>query len=197
MDKNRRAAEVSRKLRKILKKGTYKHVVGVAKTAAMLAGRFGADKSKAEIAGLLHDCAKDLGPRELGAAVKKYRIKLGKQTRKIPAIWHGLVARKIAEKEFGIKDPSVLRAIAVHSTGGLHMGKIEKIIYAADFIEPGREYRESRELRKLLKKNITLDYLVYSVIIEKIKYLKKENRLIHPSTKLLFNQIKRKYTRNT
>jgi len=204
MDNNKRAAGadaavISGKLRKTLSKKTYAHARGTAKTAVMLAGRFGADKNKAAIAGFLHDCAKDLGPLEMRAAVKKYRVKITRQEKKIPAIWHGFVAEKIAEKEFGVKDGQTLRAIKLHSTGGGRMGKLEKIIYVSDFIEPGREYEESRELRKLLKKNITLDYLVYNVLKEKVKYLRQKELLIHPATKLLFNQIKkkRKNTRNT
>jgi predicted HD superfamily hydrolase involved in NAD metabolism len=192
------AAAISGKLGKTLSKKTYAHSRGTAKTAVMLAGRFGADKNKAAIAGLLHDCAKDMGPLELEAAVKKYGVKITRQEKKIPAIWHGFVAEKIAEKEFGIRDSRILRAIKLHSTGGRHMGKLEKIIYVSDFIEPGREYEESRELRNLLKKNITLDYLVYNVLKEKVKYLRQKELLIHPATKLLFNQIKkkRKNTRN-
>jgi predicted HD superfamily hydrolase involved in NAD metabolism len=208
MDDKKRAAgahagAISAELKKTLSKRTYGHARGTAKTAVMLAGRFGADKNKAAIAGFLHDCAKDLGRDALKAAVKNYGVKITAQEKKIPAIWHGYVAEKMAEKEFGIKDRQILKAIKLHSTGGRRMGKLEKIIYVSDFIEPGREYRESRELRKLLKKNITLDYLVYNVLKEKVKYLRQKELMIHPATKLLFNQIKkkrkktRKKTRNT
>ena len=38
----------------------YEHTLGVAYTAAALAMRYGADMKKAQIAGLLHDCAKNL-----------------------------------------------------------------------------------------------------------------------------------------
>ena len=49
---------VKAELEKRLKHSRFVHSVGVADTAVFLAGRFGVDKEKARIAGLLHDCAR-------------------------------------------------------------------------------------------------------------------------------------------
>ena len=42
-----------------LKPSRYRHSLGVADTAAFLAGRFGVDVEQARLAGLLHDCARE------------------------------------------------------------------------------------------------------------------------------------------
>jgi predicted HD superfamily hydrolase involved in NAD metabolism len=191
-------AAISKRLKIILSKETFLHVAGTAGMAARLAERFGGDRNKAKIAGLLHDCAKDMSRMEMLEAIKKYSVKISGHDRKIPAIWHGLIGEKIAGTEFGIKDRRVLCAIKMHSIGGSRMGKLEKIIYVSDFIEPGRKYRESSELRELLDKDITLDFMVLCVLKSKIMHLKKNKLIIHPSTKLLFKQLGKsgKHNRN-
>lgn len=195
MKKKRRSAifkkaEILRFLKTVLDKKTMRHVLGAAETAIMLAGIYGTDRDKAELAALLHDCAKDMDKEALLEAKRKYGARLGSRALKIPAIWHGIVAEKIALKKFRIRDRQILRAIRMHSTGGSRMGKLEKIIYAADFIEPGRKYDASRRLRKMMRKNITLDFLVAAVIKEKVKYLRHNNMLVHPATKILYTQLK-------
>ena len=50
-----------------LQEKRYEHSLGVADTAAMLAGRFGVDVEKARIAGLLHDCAREYRTADLPA----------------------------------------------------------------------------------------------------------------------------------
>ena len=51
----------------------YEHTLGVAYTAAALAMRYGADMKKAQIAGLLHDCAKNLSSEKHRAANCRWR----------------------------------------------------------------------------------------------------------------------------
>ena len=53
------------KLRETLTPQRYEHSLGVAEEAVVLAKRFGIDKNKACIAGLLHDCAKCLPNEKL------------------------------------------------------------------------------------------------------------------------------------
>ena len=51
-------AEIRRKLEKNLSNDRYQHTLGVAYTAAALAMRYQASIEDAELAGLLHGCAK-------------------------------------------------------------------------------------------------------------------------------------------
>ena len=49
---------INQELKNILSKDRYEHTLGVASTAICLAMRYEYDLEKAEVAGLLHDCAK-------------------------------------------------------------------------------------------------------------------------------------------
>ena len=44
----------------------------------------------------------------------------------------------LARKRFGVEDPEVLSAIRWHTTGKKDMSLLDRIIYLADMIEPGR-----------------------------------------------------------
>ena len=50
--------KMKKTLKKYLDAGRFEHTEGVMYTAAALAMRYGEDIEKAQVAGLLHDCAK-------------------------------------------------------------------------------------------------------------------------------------------
>ena len=59
-------------LKEHLSKKRYNHSVNVAGAALELARRYGGDADKAYVAGLLHDCAKDLDiSKQLEADIEK------------------------------------------------------------------------------------------------------------------------------
>ena len=51
-------SDIKNDLHKLLKPGRFEHTLAVEYTACCLAMRYGADIQKAELAGLIHDCAK-------------------------------------------------------------------------------------------------------------------------------------------
>ena len=119
----------------------FTHVLGVEETAVALAERFGESPEKASIAALTHDYAKERSDEEFQLAIeqgdyedKKELIKFGN------AIWHGLVGADFVARELGITDEAILNAIRLHTTGAAEMSLLDKIIYVADYIEPGRDF---------------------------------------------------------
>ena len=58
---------------------------------------------------------------------------------------HAKAGNCLAQKKYGITDEEILLAISYHTTGRPRMSLLEKIIYIADYIEPGRE-RAKKEL---------------------------------------------------
>ena len=50
------------------------------------------------------------------------------------------------EHDYHIKDEEVLLAIKYHTTGRQQMTKTEKLIFIADYIEPGRKTPELKKL---------------------------------------------------
>ena len=68
-DYERLKAKILEYIRNNLKKSRLQHTFRVAETAVAMAGREGADERRAEIAALLHDCARNLPAERLNSLV--------------------------------------------------------------------------------------------------------------------------------
>ena len=166
------------KLKEMLGEERLKHSVNTSKIARKLAIKYDYDADKAEVAGLLHDCAKDLDYKTLEKMVLEYNIKLDEIVQKIPKLLHPLVGVVIAKKEFNIQDPVILKAIKTHSTGAAQMSLLDKIIYLSDKIEPLRNMNGVEEVRKMAE--IDLDRAALMALDKGLLYLISKNLLIHP-----------------
>ena len=116
----------------------YIHTMGVAYTAAALAFRYGARPEQAELAGLLHDCAKYFSDEEMFSLCGKYGVELSPAERANAALIHGKLGAVLAELRYGVTAGEILSAIRFHTTGRPDMSLLEKILYVADYIEPER-----------------------------------------------------------
>lgn len=126
----------------------FQHVLGVEETAVALAAKYGASEEKASIAALTHDYAKERPNEEFEMIIQRdgYDQELLNYGN---AIWHGLVGASMVQRELGIKDEEILEAIRLHTTGAAKMSLLDKIIYVADYIEPGRNFPGVKEAREL------------------------------------------------
>ncbi len=179
-----------KKLQNDLKAERYIHSIGVMETAQKLAKRFGVDEQKAKIAGILHDCAKNIGVSQSYAMCDMFSIKLDDVSKKSYKLVHQYLGAKLAETEFGITDEEILSAIRFHTTARANMSQIEKVIYLADFIEPNRDkepFDGLSKLRLLCEKDIdeamlfALDFSIESVVSRKL--------LLHIDTALARNWV--------
>jgi len=166
------------RLKEMLSEERLEHSVNTSKIARELAIKYNCDVDKAEVAGLLHDCAKDLDCKTLEKMVLEYNIELDEITRKIPKLLHPLVGAVIVKKEFNIQDPVILKAIKAHSTGVTQMSLLDKIIYLSDKIEPLRNMNGVEEVRKMAERD--LDRAVLMALDMGILYLISKDLLIHP-----------------
>lgn len=130
---------IRKSLKKLLKKERYEHTLGVMYTAASLAMCHGADMEAAMLAGLLHDCGKYGTGREQIDRCRERDIPLTESELQMPALVHAKLGAYLAEHEYGIAEKEILSAIRFHTTGQADMTLLEKIIYIADYIEPGRK----------------------------------------------------------
>jgi predicted HD superfamily hydrolase involved in NAD metabolism len=168
--------EIKEKLEKDLSKKRFKHSLGVMETAMELAKVYSVDVDKAAVSGLLHDCAREIKGAEVFKACEKYAIEVDGITRIQPSLLHGSIGAQIAREEYGIEDQSVLLAIKYHTTGRADMDMLEKIIYIADYIEPGRSFEGVEEARIEAFKDIDRTMLMaldrtVAHIIEKKSYI--------------------------
>ena len=175
-------------LEKSLKTSRYQHSLGVAETAVFLARRFGVDEEQAQVAGLLHDCAREFRNEDLIAEAEKRLIMVGNIERQMPLLLHAYVGSRLVTEKYGVSDHAVEQAIWRHTVGGAKMTKLDKIIWFADMIEPNRNYPGVEELRNLAK-TAALDDMVLAGLTQSITFVLQKGGLIHPDTVIARNEI--------
>jgi predicted HD superfamily hydrolase involved in NAD metabolism len=160
----------------------YEHTLGVAYTAAALAMCHGADIRKAQIAGLLHDCAKCVDHHRKIAICEKHNIAINEIERKNPFLLHAKVGSYVAMRKYNINDEDIIQAILNHTTGRPAMSLLEKIIYVADYIEPCRKQAPNlAAIRKEAFANI--DKALTLILEDILVYLDSLNSDIDPMTR--------------
>ena len=196
------------KLRKEMKKELepkrYEHTLSVAYTAANLAAIHGVDVEKALVAGMLHDCAKCLSHKKQFELCKKNHIQLSDlEAAKDSPLIHAKAGSILAKKEYGITDVDILHAICFHTTGRPQMSPLEKIIYIADYIEPGRKHakrtvddtRNDRftQVRRMAYRD--LDEALYNILGDSLAYLHEKGSKVDYMTQKTYEYY-RQYQSN-
>lgn len=131
----------------------FDHVLRVTETAKALAVAYDVSVKAAEQAALFHDIAKFMDQEALRLILVEenldQRLLLFHHE-----LWHGPAGAIIANREFGVESQDVLNAIRYHTTGRAGMSVLEKIIYVADMIEPGRNFPGVEKLRAIVDRDI-------------------------------------------
>lgn len=173
--------EIIKKLKGQLSVKRLNHSLGVSQTAVNLAERFGADVTKAKIAGILHDCAKEITNDDLFLMADAFGIVIDTYEKAVPVLLHAKIGAHLAEVEYGIKDKEIQTAIALHTVGGPEMTLLDKIIYLADFIEPGRSFSGVDTLRNLARQ-ASINEVIMAAYDQSITFIVKSKGLLHPAT---------------
>ncbi len=147
--KNEQVREVTALLKARLSKKRFTHSVNVARAAFMLAERWGADTDKAYLAGLLHDCCKELPFPEQEELMRGGPFEVSEIEWLSKPVWHGIAAASYMHAELGIDDMDILAAARWHTVGHAGMSRLEEIVYMADLISAERTYRDVDHFRKL------------------------------------------------
>lgn len=163
------------------------HSFGVSAMAEMLAKKFGCNTEKAKLAGLLHDLAREVPKNELLPRCQAFGIVVSDVEEAELVLLHAPLAAKMAQTEFGVDDAEILQAIILHTTGGQAMTKLDKIIYLADVIEPGRNFSGVDKIRKLAQDD--LDKALLAALDQSICYIVQKCGLLHPGTLVARNEI--------
>jgi predicted HD superfamily hydrolase involved in NAD metabolism len=174
----------------------YTHTIGVMETAIMLSKKYNVSEEKAEIAAIFHDYAK-FRPKE---EMKQIIIQKGMPFDLLDydsELWHAPVGAYLVETEVGIKDLDILNAIKYHTSGRADMTTLDKIVYLADYIEPGRKFPGVEEVREIANNDLNLA-LIQSVK-NTIQFLLSRNQSVYPDTLFTYNSLLREYNagRNT
>lgn len=171
MDNKKDLRRLRKKIEKVQDAKRYEHTLGVAYTAAALAMRFGAPIQDAQTAGLLHDCAKCLSDEKRLALCEKHDIPITEVERRNPFLLHAKIGALLARRKYGVRDEDILNAVQYHTTGREGMSLLEKIIFVADYIEPGRKQAPNlAEIRRLSFED--LDAALLKILEDTMDYLK-------------------------
>lgn len=163
----------------------YEHSLSVSFTCMALAMRYGYDLQKAELAGLLHDCAKRYSDSELMEKCSRHGITLTEGEKNAPAVIHAVYGAWMAEHKYGIADEEILSAIRCHTTGKPEMSTLDKILYIADYIEPRRDKAANLpQIRRLAFQD--LDKTMYAILSGTLAYLEEKGASIDPMTRLAY-----------
>lgn len=184
------AKEVQKNLKTRLKPARYEHTLGVAATARHLAEIYKYNADIAEMAGLLHDCAKYMDDESKIALCREYGVSISEAEYKNPSLLHAKCGAILAEHKYQITDFDILHAIRVHTTGVPDMSLLDKIIFISDYIEPNRDKAPNlKTLRKMADEN--LDLTAYHILKDTVEYLKKhEDQTMDPTTVAAYNYYK-------
>lgn len=151
--------EIEKCIKEMTKESRFNHSKGVQKTAGELAKYYGLDVEKAELAGLMHDCVKNLPVEKMFRLCDELGCELDFETQREHKLIHAPLGAYYAKKVFSVDDEEIFNAIYYHTTAKADMSMFEKIIYIADVIEPNRKYDIVDELRQLAYENIDLAML--------------------------------------
>ncbi|WP_270180597.1 bis(5'-nucleosyl)-tetraphosphatase (symmetrical) YqeK [Alkalihalobacillus sp. CinArs1] len=166
----------------------YEHTIGVTNTAVELAEKYGADVRKTETAAIFHDYAKFRPKDEMRQMVVDFGLPkdlLDYSTE----LLHAPVGAILVKKEIGIKDGEILDAIHYHTSGRPNMTLIEKCVFLADYIEPGRKFPGVEEVRELA--TVDLDQAIVQSIKNTVNFLMKKNQPVYPATFETYNDLVR------
>lgn len=155
------------------------HSIRVADLAKRLAERYGADPDKVWLAGILHDCARDVSPANLLEMAQTWSIPVTDLEVRAPILLHGPVGAELVRRECGVEDPQILDAIRFHTTGRPGMSSVEKIVFVADYAEPGRDFPGVERVRAQLF--ACLDAAVRLALDQSLSYLLRRGLLLHPA----------------
>ena len=169
-------------VKKLLTEERWQHTVRVALLAAENARRAGVYEYDAILAAALHDCAKYLG--ENSPEICGFELPSN-----VPApVKHQYSGAYVAEHTFGVTDKYVLNAIRYHTSGRENMGNLEKLIFLADLLEEGREFKGVEQLRKIFQKDI--DECMLASLKHQLEYLQTQNKPVYALTKRAYEYLK-------
>ena len=173
---------IRKRLKKKLTPERYEHSLSVSYTAVALAMRYGCNLDQAELAGLLHDCARQFDNQTIYEKCLEKGLEITGDEEKNKVLLHAKYGRYMAEHKYGINDPEILSAIEFHTTGRADMSVLEKILYIADYIEPRRYKADNLEyMRKLAFTD--LDEALIKIMTGILEYLSETGASIDGQTR--------------
>lgn len=157
-----------------------RHIRGVVSTAYELARRFGIDPDRVRLAALAHDMDRDIDGDTLLRYCDEHAVTLSEYERSMPKMIHGPSAAHRLRTDFHLTDYEVIRAVRHHTLGDDDLDEIGLVLFASDYLEPGRTALDEEERRNILSGS-SLEAIVCGVIESSFR---RYGRLAEPTRRL-------------
>jgi 2-amino-4-hydroxy-6-hydroxymethyldihydropteridine diphosphokinase len=157
-------------------------VAGLLEDWASVGGLSAEERTRWVAAGYLHDALKEKPEDEL-------RALLAGEDRDLPEpILHGPAVAMMLRRE-GVDDEELLRALAYHTLGHPELGRTGSALYAADFLEPGRDLKN--EWRAALRARMPgeIAAVVKEILAARINFLIEQGRPVRRETVEFWNRV--------
>lgn len=157
-------------------------VVALLDDWAVALGLSAAERRRLRAAGWLHDALRDAEGDVLRPMVEP-------ELRDLPRkLLHGPAAAARL-RELGMEDEDVLGAVAFHTVGHPGLTLIGRLLYLADFLEPGRRFDPVG--RASLRARMPHDWrhVLQSVVRSRVKHLLDSGNPVRPETMGYWNTV--------
>ena len=149
---------------------------------AVALGMSETDRRRTRAAGWLHDSLRNATGDEL-------RPLVAPELRDLPRkLLHGPAAAARL-RQLGMEDRDVLDAVAFHTVGHPELGTIGRLLYLADFLEPGRRFDPIG--RASLRARMPRDWrrVLQAVVRSRVQHLLESGNTIRPETMGYWNSV--------
>jgi predicted HD superfamily hydrolase involved in NAD metabolism len=172
-----------------LPRGLQGHIEAVVAEARRLASLHGLDEERAALAAWAHDVARATQPKELRRLANELGLKPSEIEDAAPILLHGPLAARLLASRFGINDEEVLASVRWHSTGRAGMSPLEKVVFIADKIEPGKSAGrpDLQEARRLA--DTDLDAAILRLLDLQLQEAIQHAWPLHPDTVAARNEL--------
>lgn len=169
-------------------------VMAECRTLAALYALSDAEAEELAVAALLHDLTKRRDPGGQRALYDRFGLPFGTVEACSPKTLHAVTGAHLARERFpDAVTPAVFSAILHHTTASPDMSLTDKLLYLADYIEPGRTYEACVALRAAFydpspasmsaqERAAHLDRILLLSLDMTLSELIREGQYIHPAT---------------
>lgn len=172
-----------------LPKGLRRHIAAVTEETRRLARLHGVDEERAERAAWTHDIARATRPEDLLRQARELGLSPNQVEEAAPVLLHGPLAARLLASRYGVEDEEVLAVARWHSTGRAGMSALEKVVFLADKVEPGKLASEPalEEVRRLAETD--LDAAVLRYLDLQLLAVVRHGWLLHPDIAAARNDL--------
>lgn len=142
------------------------------------------------LAGIAHDLGKSLHDKEMLRLAKSDGRGISRLEKGKPSLLHGRVSAVLLRERFHVNNEAVLKAAALHTSGGRNMGPLAKVVYIADKMEVSRE-KADPDLRKLVYTCNDLDRIFEAVLVQTVSWLRAKKLKLSEETVMLLKKMGR------